>query len=99
MTAITKEAMFPPAESGTPRWLGWCLMFTRRKPIAAFSGLVLIVVCLMAVFAPVLQKQPPNEQHLNDRLASPSWEHPLGGDELGRDVWSRVLHGGRVSLG
>ncbi|OAI41233.1 hypothetical protein AYO38_04175 [bacterium SCGC AG-212-C10] len=99
MAVIGQEAYFPPEVSGMPRWIGWLGMFFRRKPIAAISGVILIVLCLMAIFAPVLALQPPNEQNLADRLASPSMDHPLGGDELGRDVWSRLVFGARVSLG
>jgi ABC-type dipeptide/oligopeptide/nickel transport system permease subunit len=100
MAVISQEAYFPVSErQGLPRPVRWMRMFARRKPIAAFSGLVLIIISLMAILAPVLETQPPNEQHLSDRLAPPSWDHPLGGDELGRDEWSRLLHGGRISLG
>ncbi|MFN0148411.1 MAG: ABC transporter permease [Dehalococcoidia bacterium] len=99
MAVIAQEAYLPPLERGAPRWIRWCTMFTRRKPLAAASAVILIIICLMAILAPVLETQPPNEQNLSDRLAPPSLDHPLGGDELGRDVWSRLLHGGRVSLG
>ncbi len=99
MTAIPQEAYFPPPEPALPGWVRWCASFARRKPLAAASGVVLILVSLLAILAPVLETQAPNEQHLSDRLATLTWEHPLGGDELGRDTWSRLLHGGRISLG
>ena len=99
MTTVAQEIILSPAPGGTPRWLRTLGSFTRRKPIAAASALVLVIICSMALLAPLLETQPPNEQHLSDRLASPSWDHPLGGDELGRDEWSRILHGGRISLG
>jgi ABC-type dipeptide/oligopeptide/nickel transport system permease subunit len=99
VTAISQEAYFPPAETNVPRWLRWFATFSRKQPIAAASGVILLIICAMAIAAPLLAKQPPNEQHLDDRLAGQSWNHPLGGDELGRDVWSRLLYGARVSLG
>jgi peptide/nickel transport system permease protein len=99
MTAIPQEAYFPPVQRGAPRWVRWCGMFAARKPIAAASGVVLIIISLMAILAPVLETQHPNVADLSDRLAPMSWEHPLGGDEQGRDTWSRLLHGGRISLG
>ena len=99
MTAISREAYLPPAQTSTPRWLRGLATFSRKQPIAAAAGVVLVVICAMAVAAPLLATQPPNVQHLSDRLADPSWAHPLGGDELGRDVWSRLLYGARVSLG
>ncbi|HMG44222.1 MAG TPA: ABC transporter permease [Acidimicrobiales bacterium] len=74
----------------------------RRYPVV--SGFLLLVVIGMAVFAGVLQKQPPNAQLLVDRYQPPfwvgdgSWDHPLGTDGLGRDVFSRAIHGARVSM-
>lgn len=61
---------------------------------------LLIVLCmsLAAVFAPVLAPHPPNAEHLNHILMPPSAAFPLGTDRLGRDVLSRLLYGGRVSL-
>ena len=56
------------------------------------------LVLLSAAFAPVLAPEGPNEQDLFNRLESPSAEHPMGTDELGRDVLSRLLYGARISL-
>jgi len=99
MATITQEDYLPRTDGGVPRWLLWLRSFASRKPIAAASAVVLIVICLLAILAPVIQKQPPNEQNLSERLAEPSWAHPLGGDELGRDEWSRLVNGARYSLG
>jgi ABC-type dipeptide/oligopeptide/nickel transport system permease subunit len=57
------------------------------------------VICTLVLLAPIVATHDPNRQSLGDRLADPSTEHYLGADELGRDVFSRLLHGGRVSLG
>ena len=64
------------------------------------SAICLIYVCLfliMAIFAPILTKYGPTEQ-LGKRLEKPSWTHWFGTDELGRDVYSRILYGARVSF-
>jgi nickel transport system permease protein len=53
----------------------------------------------MALLAPRIAPYDPNEQNLDYRLASASWEHPLGTDHLGRDMFSRLVWGTRVSLG
>ncbi|MBI2766917.1 MAG: ABC transporter permease [Chloroflexi bacterium] len=95
----TQDVYFAPPETRVPRWVRWFASFTRRQPIAAASLAVLVLICAMAVAAPLLAKQPPDAQNLAERLAGPSWDHPLGGDELGRDVWSRLLYGARISLG
>lgn len=61
------------------------------------AAIVLIMSCL-AVFAPILAPYAPNEEHLQNILEPPSSAFPLGTDRLGRDVLSRLLYGGRVSL-
>ena len=60
-------------------------------------GIVLLVV-FAAVFGPWLTPYDPVSQNLPLRLAAPSWSHPLGLDELGRDLLARLLAGARVSL-
>ncbi|MBS0560615.1 MAG: ABC transporter permease [Proteobacteria bacterium] len=76
---------------------GW-LQFRRNK--LAMAGLVtVIVLVLAAVFAPLLTLQDPSTQDLAGRLAPPSAQHWLGTDELGRDLYTRLLYGGRVTLG
>ena len=62
-------------------------------------GLVIIAgLYLVALLAPLLAPHGPNEQILLDRLKPPSWEHPFGTDSFGRDIFSRVIWGARVSL-
>ncbi|MFI4983019.1 MAG: ABC transporter permease, partial [Nevskiales bacterium] len=71
----------------------------RANPLA-MSGLVLAVVLVIAsLLAPVLAPYDPSTQDLVNRLDTPTWAHWFGTDELGRDVLSRVLYGGRVTLG
>lgn len=69
-------------------------MNTRLK-----AGLLLIVLITLAgVFAPFLAPFNPHQMSLKDRLESPNTTHPLGRDENGADVFSRVLYGARISL-
>lgn len=58
----------------------------------------LTVLLLVAVLAPWLAPHPPNEQSLDALLKGPSAAHPLGTDDLGRDVLSRLIYGARMSL-
>lgn len=60
---------------------------------------VLGVIVFGAIFAPWISGPSPTEQMSELALQGPSWGHPFGGDDLGRDVFSRTLYGGRVSLG
>jgi peptide/nickel transport system permease protein len=69
-----------------------------RNRFALVGVLFLLVIGVLGLLAPVLATYPPNEQSLMSRLASPSAEHWLGTDELGRDEYSRLLYGARISL-
>jgi peptide/nickel transport system permease protein len=72
-------------------------VFARRKiVILGFSLIVLII--LVAVFAPWIAPYDPDKTDLNDFLQLPNSKHLLGTDDLGRDVLSRVIYGARISL-
>jgi peptide/nickel transport system permease protein len=74
----------------------WHLLVRNRMAMAGAAIVVLWVV--LAVLAPLVAPYDPIEQAVRQRLQGPSAAHLLGVDELGRDVLSRVLYGGRVSL-
>jgi peptide/nickel transport system permease protein len=71
---------------------------------ALIATFVLAVIVFCAIFAPVLAPHDPLQQNLEQRLRPPawlekgSWENPLGTDQLGRDILSRLIYGSRVSL-
>jgi peptide/nickel transport system permease protein len=62
------------------------------------GGLILVLLGLLAAFAPAIARRDPLEQDIGRRLQAPTAEHVLGTDRLGRDLFSRLLHGARVSL-
>lgn len=72
----------------------------RGHPVAGVAGLsYLIVVALIAIFAPLVAPHSPNVVDLYHTFQKPSWgTHPLGTDEFGRDELSRLIYGARVSL-
>jgi peptide/nickel transport system permease protein len=70
----------------------------RRYPAAALGGFLVGLLVLAALAAPLLAPQDPLAQDLYGRLQAPSWQHPLGTDEFGRDMLSRILFGARISL-
>jgi peptide/nickel transport system permease protein len=79
------------------RYRGW-LQF--RSNHLAMVGLITVLVMIVAsLAAPLIAPQDPTAQDLAGRLAPPSAAHWLGTDELGRDLFSRVLYGGRITLG
>jgi peptide/nickel transport system permease protein len=71
----------------------------RRNPLAMVGLVVVIALIVLSLAAPLLATHDPGVQDLPNRLAKPSAAHWLGTDELGRDVYSRILYGGRVTLG
>lgn len=71
-----------------------------RSNALGMIGLSIILACVaLAILAPLLATHDPAAQDLANRLARPSAAHWLGTDELGRDIYSRILFGGRVTLG
>ncbi len=73
-----------------------------RRPFqnrGTLLGVILVILlALAALFAPVLSPHDPSAIDLSKRLVEPSREHPMGTDQLGRDVFSRMLYGARISL-
>ena len=65
---------------------------------AIIGSVILLFFILTSALAPIIAPYPVNEMSFEDSLQGPSLEHWLGTDEFGRDIWTRMLHGGRVSL-
>lgn len=75
------------------------LRISRRVNATLIAGVALTVALSVAVLIVPPFLPPPTEPHLDAMLLSPSGAHPLGTDQLGRDVFSRVLYGTRLDLG
>ncbi|MFI2644282.1 dipeptide/oligopeptide/nickel ABC transporter permease/ATP-binding protein [Streptomyces sp. NPDC018610] len=83
----------PPAHrTGTVRRL-------LRHPLGALSAAVLLLLVAAVCLAPLLSPQGPQVSSLGDAFATPNGAHPLGMDSAGRDILSRILYGGRNTLG
>nr|WP_319387624.1 ABC transporter permease [uncultured Roseibium sp.] len=77
-------------------YIGW-LAF-RSNPIAMFGLAIVLFLCFVALFAPLIAGGDGTTQDLANRLAPPSAEHWFGTDELGRDIFARIVWGSRVTL-
>ena len=72
--------------------------FITRKPLGAAGALIIVIMVLMAVVGPMVTQWDPLEWNLRDKLLGPTSSHWLGTDEMGRDLWSRMMAGARISL-
>lgn len=79
----------------------WVVLPVRvlRSPMASPCVVIIVIFAVCAVLASVLAPYSPREQRSAEALESPSVKHPLGTDNLGRDMLSRMMYGARVSLG
>ena len=91
----------PPAVSEPKRRTGAAYFFVRlakEKPLGAASGIIVLILILVAIFADVLAPYPYDEIHLEDILQGSSAQYLLGTDYVGRDFLSRLIYGARLSL-
>jgi len=90
LTEASAEAPLKPA--------GFVRRLIRDKPLGAAGGLIFLLFLFCGIFADVLAPYGMNEINPIDRLQAPSWAHPFGTDNLGRDMLSRCLHGAKLSV-
>lgn len=79
------------------RW-GALRFFARRYPLGAVGALIMALFVFAAIFAPLITVYDPLSTNAALSLARPSWAHWLGCDFMGRDVYSRIVNGARISL-
>ena len=70
----------------------------REQPLGTVGGIIVLVLLFCGIFADMLAPYGMNEIHLLDRYAPPSLKYPLGADQLGREILSRIIHGARISV-
>jgi len=80
------------------RWASGLARFCRKKPLGAAGGFLMAAMLLTALFAGLLATHDPIATDAAHTLARPGPAHWLGSDHLGRDIYSRIVHGARVSL-
>jgi peptide/nickel transport system permease protein len=72
--------------------------FIRRYPLGAIGGALIALLVLVAIFAPLIATHDQYALSARERLQAPSRDHLFGTDELGRDIFSRIVYGARISL-
>lgn len=88
-----KNALQARCQRAYISWLSF-----KANPIAMVGLIIVVFLCLVALFAPLLTSGDGTAQELANRLAPPSAEHWFGTDELGRDIYDRIVWGSRVTL-
>jgi peptide/nickel transport system permease protein len=90
----TSIAESPPRVNG---WQRFRKVFLGRG-LVVFGMVVILIFLFVAIFAPLIAPYPPNKNNLESTLAGPSWTNLLGTDVLGRDTFSRIIYGSRLSI-
>jgi peptide/nickel transport system permease protein len=104
VTTLSDAAVAPSVRAAAtdPRlqrhWATSALTFCRRNPLVAIGIVVVLAWVVVSVGAPLFAPYGPLTQKVTDRLKPPSLQHLFGTDALGRDIFTRVLYGGRISL-
>jgi peptide/nickel transport system permease protein len=98
--SLTLEAAVAPGAPRAGSYSPWAEAWRRfrRHRLALAGAVILAVMTLLVLLGPLVWQVAINEIDFSARLQGPSWRHPLGTDDLGQDVFARVLYGGRISL-
>ena len=79
--------------------MDWSILRSGLKNISfKLGGIIFLSVVLTAVFAPIIAPYSYDEMHISDTLKPPSSKYPLGTDQYGRDIFSRIVYGSRIAL-
>jgi peptide/nickel transport system permease protein len=89
-----RQGIPQPRVSGARRTFK--VMFSRW--VVIIGAVIILLLMLLAIFAPLLTPYDPNKVQLEDSLQQPSWQHLLGTDQQGRDVLTRIIYGSRIAF-
>ena len=87
-----------PGRNGWAEPRGARARFAQAKPLGALGGFFVALMIFLALFADVVAPYDYNKRNLRDRLEPPSLSHLMGTDNMGRDIFSRIVYGARVSI-
>ncbi|HLZ69630.1 MAG TPA: ABC transporter permease [Dehalococcoidia bacterium] len=97
-TAVTTAPLLEAHGAAHPSPLRGVGTFIQRKPLGAIGAAFVLAMVLVALFAPLIAPANPLEFHTSATFQSPSRQYLLGTDDEGRDIWSRIAYGARISL-
>ena len=98
MAEVTNRATPLTEQKRRSRLMEFIRRLVREQPLGTVGGIIVLLLLFCGIFADMLAPYGMNEIHLLDRYAPPSWKYPLGADQLGRDILSRIIHGARISV-
>jgi peptide/nickel transport system permease protein len=98
MSTTTANSTSPVTQSNSFDW-AYFLYRLRSSPMMLLGLVMITSVLLILIFAPLIATHDPNAINLKARLLAPSWNNWFGTDEVGRDLFSRVVYGGQLSVG
>ena len=98
MAVIDHSAGLAKAGANVHGWGGAVLFFVRRYPLGAIGAIIMIAFVVTALFADAITTFDPFTTNARTSLAPPGAQHVLGADFMGRDVFSRIVYGARISL-
>ena len=97
-SANVRQLPVYPGAGAAHAWLAGLRDFGQRKPLGLIGGVTLVFLVAVAVFAPLVAPFDPTVQDIPNRLRPPGGRYLFGTDTYGRDVFSQIVYGGRVSL-
>jgi peptide/nickel transport system permease protein len=98
MASVDYKAELDRAGAGVSGFWGNMAHLARRYPLGAAGAIIVLLFVLVALFAGFLTSYDPTTTNPRSSLSAPNELHPLGADFMGRDMWSRILYGARISL-
>jgi len=98
MAVIDHAAALDRAGANVTGWWSRIRFFARRYPLGAVGAVIVLIFVLTAIFAPWIASADPTATNAKASLAKPGGAYILGADFMGRDMFSRIVHGARISL-
>jgi peptide/nickel transport system permease protein len=93
-----RQALLSAPSIRRPTWRNYILYYFTHKPLGIIGFSIVVAMLVIAIFAPLIAPYSYQEQHYNAVMQAPSRAFIFGTDQFGRDIFSRVIHGARISM-